>query len=86
MDGRKFDDQLVNDLIKQQHEVRKVSIKQGGDYTSCCLLDYAYLKDNQKLIAVYISKRKSLDADPRVIQRMVFLGVVGEDGNTKIRL
>ena len=56
------------------------------DYTSCCLLDYAYLKDNQKLIAVYISKRKSLDADPRVIQRMVFLGVVGEDGNTKIRL
>ena len=56
------------------------------DYTSCCLLHYAYLKDNQKLTAVYISKRKSLDADPRAIQRIVFLGVVGEDDNTKIRL
>ena len=39
-----------------------------------------------QFILVYISKRKSLDADPRTVQRIVFLAVVGEDDNTKIRL
>ena len=49
------------------------------------ILDYAYFKDNYKLIAVGLSKQKALDPDPRAIQQIVFQGVVGED-NTKIRL
>ena len=39
IDGRNFYDQPVNDLIKQYHEVRKVSTGQGDDYTTDCLLD-----------------------------------------------
>ena len=49
-------------------------------------LDYAYFKDNYKLIVVDLSKQKSLDADPRVIQQIVFQGYVGGENNTKIRL
>ena len=50
------------------------------------MLDYAYFKDNYKLIAVDLSKQKALNADHRAIQQMVFQGVAGGDINTKIRL
>ena len=49
-------------------------------------MNYAYFKDNYKLIAVDLSKQKALDADPRAIQQIVFQGVVGGANNTKIRL
>ena len=44
IDGRNFYDQPINDLIKQYHEVRKVSTAQGDDYTTDCLLDFACFK------------------------------------------
>ena len=44
IDGRNFYDQPINDSIKQYDGVRKVSIGQSDDYTTNCLLDYAYLK------------------------------------------
>ena len=50
------------------------------------MLDYAYFKDNYKLIAADLSKHKALDADPRTIQQIVSQGVVGGDNNTKIWL
>ena len=34
----------MNDLIKQYDGVRKVSTGQGDDYTTGCLLDFAYFK------------------------------------------
>ena len=57
----------------------------GDDYTTGCLLDYAYFKDNYRLIAVDLSKQKALDADPRAIQQIVFHGVVGGAAGTKTR-
>ena len=36
-----YDDQPINDLIKQYDEVRKVSTRQSDDYTIGCLLDFA---------------------------------------------
>ena len=59
INGRNFYDQPINDLIKQYDEVRKVSTGQGDDYTTGCLLDYAYFKDNYRLIAIDFSKQKS---------------------------
>ena len=44
IDGRNFYDQPINDLIKQYDEVRKISTGQGDDYTTGCLLDFAYFK------------------------------------------
>ena len=84
IDGRNFSQQLINDLIKQYDEVRKVSTGQNDDYTTGFLLDYVYFKDNYRLIGVDLSKQKALDADPRTIQQIVFQGVAGGENNTKI--
>ena len=50
----------LNDPIKQYDEVRKAAIGQDEDYAHRCILDYAYFKDNYKLIAVDLSKQKAL--------------------------
>ena len=49
-------------------------------------MDYAYFKDNYRLIAIDLSKQKALDADPRAIQQIVLQGVVGGTDGTKIKL
>ena len=67
IDGRNFYDQSINDLIKQYDEVRKISTGQGDDYTTGCLLDFAYFEKNYRLIAADLSKQKALDADSRAI-------------------
>ena len=48
--------------MKQYYELRKISIGQGDDYTTGCLLDFGYFKKNYSLIA----KRQ-------LRERMVFL-------------
>ena len=50
------------------------------------MLDYAYFKDNYRLIAVELSKQKALDADLTAIQQIVFQGIVGGVDYTKIKL
>ena len=74
IDGRNFYDQPINDSIKQYDEVRKISTGQGDDYTTGCLLDFAYFEKNYRLIAADLSKQKALDADPRAIQQIIFTG------------
>ena len=74
IDGRNFYDQPINDSIKQYDEVRKVSTVQGDDSTTGCLLDFAYFEKKYRLIAADLSKQKALDADPRVIQQIIFTG------------
>ena len=49
-------------------------------------MDYAYFKDNYRLIAVDLSKQKALDADPRAFQQIVFQRVVTGAAGTKVRL
>ena len=73
IDGRN-DDQPINDLIKQYDQVRKVSAGQGDDYTTGCLLYFAYLKNSYRLIAVDLRKKKALDADSRANQQIIFTG------------
>ena len=67
IDGNIFYDQffMINDLIKQYDEVRKASTGLGDDYTISCLLDFAYFKNNFRLIETDLSKQKTLDADSR---------------------
>ena len=57
-------------------EVRKVSTGQGDDYTTGCLLDFAYFKDNYRVIASDLSKNKALDTDSRAIQQIIFTGKI----------
>ena len=79
IDGRNFYDQSTNDLIKQYDEIRKISTGHGDDYTTGCLLDFAYFDKNYRLIAADLSKRKALDADPKAIQQIVFNGKINNE-------
>ena len=79
IDGKNFYDQPINDSVKQCDEIRKISTGQGGDYTTGCLLDFAYFEKNYRLIAADLSKQKALDADPRVIQHIIFTGAASEN-------
>ena len=76
IDGRNFYDQPINDSIKQYDEVRKISTRQGDDYTTGCLLDFSYFEKNYILIAADLSKQKSLDADSRAIQKIIFTDTI----------
>ena len=44
--GRNFYDQPINSQIRKHDELRKVALGKGDDYTTGCLLDYAYFKKN----------------------------------------
>ena len=73
IDGTNFYDQAINDLIKQYDEVRKISIGQGDDYTTGCLLDFCLFWKKYRSIAVDLSKQKALDADPKAINKLFLL-------------
>ena len=66
VDGRNFYDQSINDLIKQYDEVRKISTGQSDDYTTGCLLDFAYFEKNYKLIAADLSKQKEKNSKSKL--------------------
>ena len=59
--------------IKHCKENIKLSTGQGEDYTRRCLLDYNYIKNNDGLMAVDISRKKELVADPKKIQQIEFV-------------
>ena len=50
IDGKNFYDQPINDSIKQYDEIRKISTEQGDDYTTSCLLNFAYFEKQLQAI------------------------------------
>ena len=52
--------------------IKKISIAEGDDYTIGCLLDYVYLKENYKIVAIDLSKQQEFDADPNAMQQTNF--------------
>ena len=81
VDGRNFYDQPINDPIRKYDEIRKITIGKGDNYATGCLLSYDYFKDNYQLIAVDLSKQRELDADPRAIQQLEFIGMLKTRSN-----
>ena len=72
--GKNFYDQAVNSNIKRSEKIRKLTTWQGEGYTSGSLLDYEYTKNHYRLIAVDLRRQKELDADPKAIQQIEFVG------------
>ena len=56
--------------------MRKISTGQVDDYTTGCLLDFAYFEKINRLIAADLSKQKALDTDSRAIQQIIFTGKI----------
>ena len=81
IDGRNFYDQPINDSIRKYDEIRKIATGKGDNYATGCLLDYDYFKKNDQLIAVDLSKQRELDADPRAIQQIEFIGMLKTRSN-----
>ena len=83
IDGKNFFDQPINSMIKTYENIRKITIGQGDDYTTGCLLDYTYFKKYYKMIAIDLSKQQALDADPKAIQEINFTANLDRAGNTR---
>ena len=58
INGKSFYDQPIDSDIKGHAEIRKSTTGQGEDYTTGCLLDYDYIKNHYRLIAVDLSRQK----------------------------
>ena len=53
---------------------KKLTTGQGEDYTTWCFLDYKYIKNDYRLMEVDLSRQKELDADPKAIKQIKFVG------------
>ena len=83
-DGKHFFDQPINSEFKTYENITKIATGKGDDYTTGCLLDYSYFKENYEMIAIDLSKQQALDADPRAIQQIAFAANLDRAGNTTI--
>ena len=84
IDGRNIFDQPINSMNKTYENIRKIATGKGYDYTTGCLLDYPYFKENYKMIAIDLSRQNEFDADPRAIQQINFTANLDRAGNTTI--
>ena len=84
INGKNFFDQPINKTIKTCENIRIITIGQGDDYTTGCLLDYTYFKKYCKIVAVDLSKEQVLDADPKAIQQINFTANLDRADNTRI--
>ena len=70
---KNFYDQPIDFDIARYEEIRKLAIVQGGDHNKGCFLDYEYIKNHYRLIAVDLSRQKELDSGPKSIQETEFV-------------
>ena len=76
-----FYDQAIDSDIKRYEEIRKLTTGQGEDYTTGWLLDYDYIKNHYRVIAVDLSRQKELYAKSKAIQQLRFDGQLKNPSN-----
>ena len=83
INGENFFHQPIKNKKVTYDNIRKIARGYGDDYTTGCLLDYPFFIETYKLIAVDLSKQKSLDFDPKAIQQINFTGNLNR-ANTRV--
>ena len=78
-----FNQSVKNDKITFEN-IKKIATGRGNDYTTGCLLDYLYFKDNCKMIAIDLRKQQALDASVRAIQQINFTTNLDRAGKTRM--
>ena len=58
IDRKKLSDQPFKNDIRTYDNILNISTSQRDDYMTGCLLDYNYLKEHYKMIALDLSKQK----------------------------
>ena len=84
INGEKCFDQPIKNNKITYDDIRKITTGYGDDYATGCLLDYPYFIENYIMIAVDLSKQRSLDFDPKAIQQINFTGNLDRAGNTRV--
>ena len=84
INGDNISDQPIKNNKLTYENIRKIATGQAYDYTTDCLLDYSYFADTYKMIAVDLSKKQALDADPRAIKQINFTANLDRAGNTRV--
>ena len=84
IDGKNFFDQPVKNNEITNENIRKIATGRGDDYTTGCLLGYAYFRDIYKIIATDLSNQQALDTDLKAIQQINFTANLDRAGNTRI--
>ena len=80
INGRNFFDQLIKNDLKTYNNIKQIATGQGDDYPTGCLFElfgllvYSYFKKYYKLVAIDLSEQQKLDADPKVLQQINFIG------------
>ena len=84
INGENFFDQSIKDNKVTYKNIIKVATGKGDDYTTGCLLEYAYFRDNYKMIVIDLSRQQTLDPDPRKIQQINFIAYLDRAGDTRV--
>ena len=84
IDGRNVFDQPVKNNKITYENIRKIATGKGDGYTSDCLLDYTFFKNNYTMIVVDLSKQQALDAGPKPIQQVNLTANLDRAGNTRM--
>ena len=74
IDRRSFFDQTINNDIKTYESIITIAKYNRDDYTMECSLIYPYVKKKYKMVAIYLSKQLTLDADPKAIRQINLIG------------
>ena len=57
---KNFFNQPINSDIKTYENISKIAIGLGDDYTTGCLINYPYFKENYETLAIDLSKQQTL--------------------------
>ena len=68
-------------MNKTYENITKNATGQRDDYTTVCLLYYSFFKDHYKMIAIDLSKKQALAADPTAIHQINFTANLDREGN-----
>ena len=71
---------------KTNENILKIATGQEDYYTTGCLLNYPYFKENSKVIGIDLIKQQALDADPKANQQINFTRNLEGTGNATIFL
>ena len=82
IDGKNVFDQPRNNDNKTHENIWKIATSQEENYSTGCLLDYPYFKENYKLISIDLRKQQALHANPRAIQQIDFSANLDRPVNT----
>ena len=69
---RNFFDQPNENDLKTLDNIINIVTGQDNEYTTGCLLDYAYFKKYHKLLAIDLMKQQKLNADLKAIQHWFY--------------